>query len=199
MRRFGETLTFNAKTADGGGLVAAHVAMSPLQNLDKLAKFGLFTRMMSTDLFYKNIDQQYRALTGRATIKDKANTFGRLFADSISKAIAQTGAQAVDESASDVRRTAESLIESTLEENRPEATLTPKASPTPPRTPTPMRTPVPTVQPTLNTAPQPTQPQDILGQIRQRAVEKRNIRQRAKENPAIASTLLGGLGSASLL
>jgi len=199
MRRFGETLSFNAKTADGGGLVAAHVAMSPLQNLDKLAKFGLFTRMMSTDLFYKNLDQQYRALTGKATIRDKANTFGRLFADSISKAIAQTGAQAVDESASDVRRTAESLIESTLEENRPEATLTPKASPTPPRTPTPMRTPVPTVQPTLNTAPQPTQPQDILGQIRQRAVEKRNIRQRAKENPAIASTLLGGLGSAGLL
>jgi len=197
MRRFGETLTFNAKTADGGGIVAAHVAMSPLQNLDKLAKFGLFTRMMSTDLFYKNLDQQYRALTGRASVKDKANTFGRLFADSISKAIAQTGAQAVDESTSNARRTAENLLESTLEENRPQAT--PTASPTPPPTPRPMRTPVPTVSPTLNVAPQPTQPQDILGQIRQRAIEKRNIRQRAKENPAIAATLLGGLGSAGLL
>ena len=197
MRRFGETLTFNAKTADGGGIVAAHVAMSPLQNLDKLAKFGLFTRMMSTDLFYKNLDQQYRALTGRASVKDKANTFGRLFADSISKAIAQTGAQAVDESTSNARRTAENLLESTLEENRPQAT--PTASPTPPPTPRPMRTPVPTVSPTLNVAPQPTQPQDILGQIRQRAIEKRNIRQRARENPAIAATLLGGLGSAGLL
>jgi len=41
--------------------------------------------------------------------------------------------------------------------------------------------------------------QDILGQIRQKAVQKRNIRQRAKENPAVAATLLGGLGSAGLL
>ena len=153
--------------------------------------------MMSTDLFYKKLDDQYKALTGRASVKEKANTFGRLFADSISKAIAQTGAQAVDESASNTRRTAENLLESTLEENRPQAT--PTASPTPPPTPRPMRTPVPTVSPTLNVAPQPTQPQDILGQIRQRAIEKRNIRQRAKENPAIAATLLGGLGSAGLL
>tara|TARA_Y100001972_G_scaffold55479_1_gene68330 strand:+ start:1523 stop:4480 length:2958 start_codon:yes stop_codon:yes gene_type:complete len=192
MKRFGETLTFNAKTADGGGLVAAHVAMSPLQNLDKLAKFGLITRMFSTDLFYKNIDEQYRALTGRASIRDKANIFGRLLADAISKSVAQAGAQTFEESVSSAKETAENLIQSTIDEN-----------PQKPKAPVPMKTPVPTVLPALNVSPTPiptpNQPQDILSQIRQRAVEKRNIRQRARENPAVAATLLGGLGSASLL
>ena len=45
----------------------------------------------------------------------------------------------------------------------------------------------------------PTRPLSPIEQIRQDAFRKANIRQRAKENPAIASTLLGGLGSASLL
>ena len=84
------------------------------------------------------------------------------------------------------------MIQSTIDEN-----------PQKPKAPVPMRTPVPTVLPALNVSPTPvatpSQPQDILSQIRQRAVQKRNIRQRAKENPAIASTLLGGLGSAGLL
>ena len=66
-----------------------------------------------------------------------------------------------------------------------------------------MKTPVPTVLPALNVSPTrvptPNQPQDILSQIRQRAAGKRNIRQRARENPAVAATLLGGLGSADLL
>ena len=197
MRRFGEVLSFNAKTTDGGPLIASGIAAAPLENLSKLARFGLITRMLSTDIFYKNIDEQYRALTGKASRPEKARTLGKLIGNGISRAIAQTGAQAVDESTSNVRRIAESLLESTIEENRPEAT--PTASPTPLPTPRPMRTPVPTVSPTLNVAPQPTQPQDILGQIRQRAIEKRNIRQRARENPAIAATLLGGLGSAGLL
>ena len=32
-----------------------------------------------------------------------------------------------------------------------------------------------------------------------KSVPNKNIRQRAKENPAVAATLLGGLGSAGLL
>jgi len=45
----------------------------------------------------------------------------------------------------------------------------------------------------------PTRPLSPIEQLRQDAFRKANIRQRAKENPAIASTLLGGLGSAGLL
>lgn len=191
MRKFGETLSFNAKTADGGGLVAAHVAMSPLANLDKLAKFGILTRMFSTDLFYKNLDEQYKALTGRATPTERANIFGRLLADSIAKTMTQTSAQAVSESIGEVANVAESVVQSTINE----------AKKSQPRRITKSSTPVPQILPPVSqqgiTSIQ--RPQDILGQIRQKAVQKRNIRQRAKENPAVAATLLGGLGSAGLL
>ena len=191
MRKFGETLTFNAKTADGGGIVAAHVAMSPLANLDKLLRFGLITRMFSTDLFYKNLDEQYKALTGRATSKEKANIFGRLLADSIAKTMTQTGAQAVGEGITDIKNTAESVVQSTMNEAK-------KSQPKPS---TRSFTPVPQVLPPVSQqgVTSRKEPQDILGQIRQKAVQKRNIRQRAKENPAVAATLLGGLGSAGLL
>ena len=191
MRKFGETLTFNAKTADGGGIVAAHVAMSPLANLDKLAKFGILTRMFSTDLFYKNLDEQYKALTGRATPRERANIFGRLLADSIAKTMTQTSVQAVSESIGEVANVAESVVQSTINEAK-------KSQPKPS---TRSFTPVPQVLPPVSQQgiTSRKEPQDILGQIRQKAVQKRNIRQRAKENPAVAATLLGGLGSAGLL
>jgi|9_EtaG_2_1085328.scaffolds.fasta_scaffold05085_2 hypothetical protein len=191
MRKFGETLSFNAKTADGGGLVAAHVAMSPLANLDKLAKFGILTRMFSTDLFYKNLDEQYKALTGRATPRERANIFGRLLADSIAKTMTQTSAQAVSETIGEAANVAESVVQSTINEAK-------KSQPKPS---TRSFTPVPQVLPpvTSQRITSRQEPQDILGQIRQKAVQKRNIRQRAKENPAVAATLLGGLGSAGLL
>ena len=68
------------------------------------------------------------------------------------------------------------------------------------------RTNVPVVKPGVQAAPyiptvvQPakTTPLSPIEQIRQDAIAK-TIRQRARENPAIAATLLGGLGSAGLL
>ena len=45
----------------------------------------------------------------------------------------------------------------------------------------------------------PTRLLSPIEQLRQDAIRKANIRQRAKENPAVAATLLGGLGSAGLL
>ena len=197
MRRFGEVLSFNAKTTDGGPLIASGIAAAPLENLGKLARFGLITRMLSTDIFYKNIDDQYRALTGKASRPEKARTLGKLIGNGISRAIAQTGAQAVDETTVNVKQAAESLIESEINEQK---RLSDERSQ---RAPMPVRTPIPQVLPPVtpsSVAQSPvSQPQDILGQIRQRAIAKRNIRQRAKENPAVAATLLGGLGSAGLL
>jgi len=48
-------------------------------------------------------------------------------------------------------------------------------------------------------APTPAAPLSPIEQIRQEAIRKSNIRQRAAQNPAVASSLLGGLGSADLL
>ena len=196
MRRFGEILSFNAKTTDGGPLIASGIAAAPFENLGKLAKFFVITRMFSTDLFYKNIDDQYKALTGKVSREEKARTLGKLIGNSLVRTIAQSGMQGLDESAVNAKRTAQSMIESTIDEQKQASQERSQ------RKPAPTRTPVPQVLPALKpaqAAARPAQPQDILGQIRQRAVEKRNLRQRARENPAAAATLLGGLGSAGLL
>ena len=52
---------------------------------------------------------------------------------------------------------------------------------------------LPTQQPTRTT------PLSPIEQIRQNALQKRSLRDRAAQNPAVAASLLGGLGSASLL
>lgn len=52
--------------------------------------------------------------------------------------------------------------------------------------------------PQVTRAKAPTAPLSPIEQIRQNVIAK-TIRQRAKENPAVAATLLGGLGSAGLL
>jgi len=74
--------------------------------------------MLSTDLFYKNIDDQYRALTGKASRPEKARTLGKLIGNGISRAIAQTGAQAVDETTVNAKQAAESLIRSEIDEQK---------------------------------------------------------------------------------
>jgi len=48
-------------------------------------------------------------------------------------------------------------------------------------------------------APTPAAPLSPIQQIRQEVMRKSNLRQRAAQNPAVASSLLGGLGSADLL
>ena len=48
-------------------------------------------------------------------------------------------------------------------------------------------------------APTPAAPLSPIQQIRQEVMKKSNLRKRAAQNPAVASSLLGGLGSADLL
>ena len=65
--------------------------------------------------------------------------------------------------------------------------------PTQPTAPTPSRTSVPEVaMPSISYSPDPEA-------LQARALQQANLRERAKRNPYIASTLLGGLGSAGLL
>ena len=48
MEDFAKILKFNARAAEGGDLVAANIAASPLQNLGKLAKFTVLGRFLSS-------------------------------------------------------------------------------------------------------------------------------------------------------
>jgi hypothetical protein len=175
MNKFGRVLVFNSQTVDGGGIVAAGIATSPFKNLGKLARYSVIGRLLSSDLFYKNIDAQYAALSRGAANASKANQLGKIIANGLNSATAQLTVQAGDESVREVTRQAQALMNTYEEQQRQQERR--RAMP---------QTPVPQV-----TAPS-------LPQVQSNGAQQ-TIRDRARENPAVAATLLGGLGSASLL
>ena len=188
MSKFGQVLVFNSKTVDGGGIVAAHVAMSPFANLGKLLKFGVLTRALSTDTFYKNFDKQYQALVKGVGPEERARTLGTMIGDALTRVAAQTGAQTIDESLSEGKKTVAAMAANQIEDSKNRSLET---------------TPVPEVAdfnfsttPSQDFAPRALSPME---QLRTNVRKELSLRQRARENPAVASTLLGGLGSADLL
>tara|TARA_R110002020_G_scaffold252811_1_gene466634 strand:+ start:2001 stop:4841 length:2841 start_codon:yes stop_codon:yes gene_type:complete len=175
MNDFGRVMVFNSKAAEGGDLVAANVAAKPLENLGTIARLFVVGRLFSSAPQYRSILSQYKKMTGNADAKTKAEIFGTLLANSFASLSTQTPAQLIDEGVEETKQQVEALAQNVMKENFPSS-----------QKPTRTSTPVPQVLPPVNTA----QGQPISNQ---------NIRQRAKENPAVAATLLGGLGSAGLL
>lgn len=179
MNKFGRVLVFNSKSVDGGGLVAANVAINPLQNLGKLAKYSVLGRLLSSDLFYKNLDKQYKALTQGASGNERAKALGQLIGQGISSFLAQSTVQSADEGIAEATKQAQALMAS-YEAQQKEREAQRRQT-----------TPAPRVRPGISDfapmqpAPATNRPQDV--------------RERAAENPALAATLLGGLGSAALL
>lgn len=179
MNKFGRVLTFNSKTVEAGGIVAANIATSPLKNIGKLARYSILGRLLSSDLFYKNIDKQYRMLTQGATSTSKARALGQLIAQGLNSAVAQATTQGLDEGIREVSREAQALLN--VYDNQIRSQEQSRRAP-------PM--PAPQVSPGgigAIAAPGP------------RSNGQQGIREQAAQNPAVAASLLGGLGSASLL
>lgn len=169
MKDFGRVMVFNSKAAEGGDLVAANIAAKPLENLGTLARLSIIGRVLSTGPQYKSIMKQYNQMTKGASQKTKAQVLGNLLANAFSSASSQAPLQIIQEGIQEGSQQLSSALESARNQNK-------KLTPPP--------TPIPQVKPPIE-----------VGSVNQTS----NIRQRAKENPAIASTLLGGLGSAGLL
>lgn len=169
MNDFGRVMVFNSKAAEGGDLVAANIAAKPLENLGTLARLSIIGRVLSTGPQYKSIMKQYNQMTKGASQKTKAQVLGNLLANAFSSASSQAPLQIIQEGIQEGSQQLSSALESARNQNK-------KLTPPP--------TPIPQVKPPIE-----------VGSVSQTP----NIRQRAKENPAIAATLLGGLGSAGLL
>ena len=167
MAKFARVLKFNSKTAEGGDLIAANIAASPLQNLGKLAKYSVLGRLFSSEVFYKNFDEV--AKTGV--------TFGSALRTAIGQFIAQQTAESVEEGS----RQTEAIFESATKPNKSSVSM-----------------PMPNVSPPVSGSSlsniSPVQPKTSTPRL-----SPSQVRQRAIQNPALASSLLGGLGSASLL
>lgn len=173
MSDFGKVLKLNSRTADAGKLVASGIAASPLNNIGRLAKFSVLGRMFSLPLFYRNFRASYdNKLTGLAG----ANQLQQIIVRGLSQTSGALGVSAAGEGIDQVKSLAGDLTNE----------IAPKPTPT-------RNTPVPNVQPgALENLPYKVVPPSPLS-------AKTSIRQRAMGDPTIAATLLGGLGSASLL
>ena len=97
MEKFGRVLSINAKTAQGGDLVAANIAASPLNNLGKIAKYGLFTRFLTAAPYYKQVLNQYNALSGTLPANKRAEMLGKIISQLFTQAPGQLGQEAVNE------------------------------------------------------------------------------------------------------
>ena len=171
MNNFAKVLKFNSKTAEGGDLVAANIAASPLQNIPKLLKFSILGRIFSSELFYKSFDEAIAKKVG--------------FGDAFKKAITQFIAQQTDAGIEEGKKQAKAIIES--ERNKPNKSLVSTPIPMPNVTPPAPGSSLSNINPT----------QAIVNAASN--IGPAPIRQRASQNPAVATSLLGGLGSASLL
>ena len=169
MLEFGRIMKLLGESAPGGDLVAANIAASPLENLGVIARLSVIGSLFSSGPFYKMFLKKYKNTVKGADAKTRGQVAGEIISDAIKSTMAQTTAQSTNEALSSASDQATSLIQSELKP-KPKATPVPQVLP-----------PVVTSQPKPSESRLPT------------------VRQRAKENPAVAATLLGGLGSAGLL
>jgi hypothetical protein len=109
MERFAEILKFNARSAEGGDLVAANIAASPFQNIGKLLKFSVLGNRFLSNGYYSDIIQQYNGITLKAFKKpaDRAKDLG----SRIGKALSQSTAQTIQNTYTEAEDQAKAVLE----------------------------------------------------------------------------------------
>jgi hypothetical protein len=108
MTKFGRILEFNARTVDGGDLVAANIAASPLENIGKIIRLFFTGNILSSAPIYKRVVRDYRNLQKGISPKEKAASLGRI----IGSAFAQTPTQLLQEGAETTEEQIKFAIES---------------------------------------------------------------------------------------
>ena len=175
MKQFGKIMKLLGESASGGDLVAANIAANPLENLGTIARLSVVGRVFSSGPFYNSFLKKYKKQGAGADLRTRRQIAGELMADAFRGVIVQGIPQTIDEGITTATNQATALLGNQMEKMN---TPAPK-----PQT----RTSVPDVQP--GSLPEP---QMIPGQ-------QPSLRERAAQNPAVAATLLGGLGNAGLL
>ena len=175
MKQFGKIMKLLGESASGGDLVAANIAANPLENLGTIARLSVVGKVFSSGPFYNSFLKKYKAQGAGADLRTRRQIAGDLMADAFRGVMVQGIPQTIDEGITTATNQATALLGNQMEKMN---TPAPK-----PQT----RTSVPNVQPGVL-----PEPQMIPGQ-------QLSLRERAAQNPAVAATLLGGLGNAGLL
>jgi len=173
---FGRNMKVLGASAEGGDLVAANIAANPLENLGTLARLSVVGQFLSTGPFYTSFAARYGKEAAKEKTKaGKMQVFLRVLNDTTKSFAKQQAVRSTVGGFQDASKLTRDFKEQ-LESKQKTSSLAPA-----PVSRTTM--PVPNVNPVeISEVP-----------------DFSNIRQRAKENPAVAATLLGGLGNAGLL
>ena len=175
MKQFGKIMKLLGESASGGDLVAANIAANPLENLGTIARLSVVGRVFSSGPFYNSFLKKYKKQGAGADLRTRRQIAGELMADAFRGVIVQGIPQTIDEGITTATNQATALLGNQMEQMN---TPAPK-----PQT----RTSVPDVQP------------GSLPEQQMMPGQQLSLRERAAQNPAVAATLLGGLGSAGLL
>ena len=175
MLEFGQTLVFNSQTVDGGGLIAASVAASPLQNLGTLFRFGVISRVFSSQVYYKGLQKRVDLAMGKGVSRPAA--LAKVIAQSLTSAAGQLGAQTTDESISSGINQAEKFIQNS-QESLPNTRTTSQSN-----------IPIPEVSPIFE-----------IPEIQSASLQpQQSIRDRVRDDPVLTASLLGGLQNAGFV
>jgi hypothetical protein len=99
MEDFGKVLKFNARSAEGGDLVAANIAASPFQNVGKLVKFSILGNRLLSKSYYDDVLNQYKGITLKQfkSPADRAKSLGSIIGKSLSQSVGQSIQNVYDE------------------------------------------------------------------------------------------------------
>jgi len=114
MFAFGKEMDFVSRTVQGGDLVAANIAASPLQNLGKIARYAVLNRLLGDRNFYKEVLDKYGKEFNKNVDRRSAfaRAFGAVLKTSIPTARQATG-QAIQSGFQETAKQAKALMDNT--------------------------------------------------------------------------------------
>ena len=173
---FGRNMQVLGKSAEGGDLVAANIAANPLENIGTLARLGIVGQILSTAPFYTSFAAKYgKKSTKESTKAGKMKVFLEVLNETSQSFAKQSTARGAYGLGSEASNEADFQIE------RIKSSIMP---------------PAPTASRTSVQVPE-VSPVDDIASIQ--ASPQTSIRERARGNPALAASLLGGLDNAGFL
>ena len=180
--KFGKIMSVLGKSAEGGDLVAANIAANPFQNIGRIGRFFVIGKVLSNEAMYKSFAAKYGKEAAKVkTPAGKMQVFLDVMNQTAQSFAKQNAARGVVGGVSSAREESNAVMEDLKDKiNAPNPTGQGNI-------------PIPNVQPL---AYMPDMPAPSFNDVPSQSM---SLRERVKQNPALASTLLGGLGNAGLL
>lgn len=100
MTNFAKVLEFNARTVEGGDLIAANIAASPLRHLGTLIRLGTTGRLLNSAPIYKRVKRDYANLKKGISPQERQASLGKIIGAALVQApgqLAEEGAREADQ------------------------------------------------------------------------------------------------------